>query len=209
MIKKEYFSNKNNLQHNGRVAVGFSRDTWIGACVSPYMKDFKNQVDLGIWPLVNILFKKGYLTCSSCEGHEWMESSFVVVCFGSEESRDKFVKQVLKAKIPQYKIFYHNSQNNINLYKISTDYKKYQNKNKIYVVNTQEKISEELIKEEIKTWNHCFGRKYKKWYYCRILIGGAALNGKTLTTLFTYWTRYFWIKRLTNFIEKKVSIGYD
>ena len=70
------------LHKNGRVNATVAGNNWVGVSVSPYMKDFKYQVDPGIWPLVEILNKKGYLTCSSCEGHDWMEESFVVVCFG-------------------------------------------------------------------------------------------------------------------------------
>jgi|DEB0MinimDraft_4_1074332.scaffolds.fasta_scaffold02673_9 hypothetical protein len=220
--RKEHYEKKNWLHKNGRVAVGFSRDTWIGACVSPYMKDFKNQVDPGIWPLVEILNKKGYLTCSSCEGHDWMESSFVVVCFGSEESRDKFVKQVLKAKIPQYKIFYQESQTNINLYDPFNDYHEimddptmdetqnwFKIKDKLYFTKTEEEIPEEVIEKETENWNYCFGRKYKRWYYCRLLIGGAVLNGKNPVSIVVHWTRYFWINRLAKFIKENVEQGYD
>ena len=108
--RKEHYEKKNWLHKNGRVNATVAGNNWVGVSVSPYMKDFKYQVDPGIWPLVEILNKKGYLTCSSCEGHDWMEESFVVVCFGSKESRDAFAEQVVKAKLPQYRIFYQESQ---------------------------------------------------------------------------------------------------
>jgi len=111
---------------------------------------------------VEILNKKGYLTCSSCEGHDWMEESFVVVCFGSKESRDAFAEQVVKAKLPQYRVFYQESQTNINLYDPFNDYHEimddptmdetqnwFKIEDKLYFTKTEEEIPEEVIEKEI------------------------------------------------------------
>jgi len=220
--RKEHFTKKNWLHNNGRVNATVTGNNWVGVSVSPYMKEFKSQVDPGIWPLVEILNKKGYLTCSSCEGHDWMEESFVVVCFGSKESRDAFAKQVVKAKLPQYRVFYQESQTNINLYDPFNDYPEvmddptmdesqnwFKIEDKLYFTKVGEEIPEEVIKKETENWNHCFGRKYERWYYCRLLIGGAVLNGKNPVSVVVHWTRYFWINRLTKFIRERVKQGYD
>lgn len=37
--------------------------------ISPFAKDFKMHIEKGIWPIVNELNNKGYITVDSCQGH--------------------------------------------------------------------------------------------------------------------------------------------
>lgn len=220
--KKLHYEKKNWLHENGRVNSTTEGTNWVGVSISPYMKDFQSQIDPGIWPLVKELINKQYLPCSSCEAHDWKEEAFVVICFGSEESRNRFAQQMIKATIPQYRIFFQESQININVYNpftkteiITEDPTTDESQNwfkindEIYWTDGHTKIDQNVLDRETENWNYCFGRKYKKWYFCRILIGGAIIQGYNPKTLFVHYTRRFWIKRLAKFVKEKMEHGYD
>ena len=64
-FRKVYDTPWNKLQPDGRINI----DGQSSASVSPYSKHFRSQVEDKIWPLVEVLHLKGYLTVSSCEGH--------------------------------------------------------------------------------------------------------------------------------------------
>jgi hypothetical protein len=61
MLKNMYNSNL-----DGRINLGH-RD--VNAVVSIYDPNFKNQVEGKIWPCVETLINKGYITVGSCDGH--------------------------------------------------------------------------------------------------------------------------------------------
>ena len=64
-FKKVYDTPWNKLQPDGRINI----DGKSSASVSPYSQYFRSQVEDGIWPLVEVLYQKGYLPVSSCAGH--------------------------------------------------------------------------------------------------------------------------------------------
>lgn len=63
--KKIYDTPWNKLQADGRINMG----NGTAASISPYSKHYRSQIEDGIWPLVELLYNKGYLTVSSCAGH--------------------------------------------------------------------------------------------------------------------------------------------
>jgi hypothetical protein len=63
--KKVYDTAWNKLQPDGRINI----DGESSASISPYSKHFRSQVEDRIWPLVELLYLKGYLPVSSCGGH--------------------------------------------------------------------------------------------------------------------------------------------
>lgn len=63
--KKIYDTPWNKLQPDGRINMG----NGTAASISPYSKHYRSQIEDGIWPLVELLYNKGYLTVSSCAGH--------------------------------------------------------------------------------------------------------------------------------------------
>lgn len=63
--RKVYDTPWNKLQPDGRINMGDG----TAASVSPYSKHYRSQIEDGIWPLVEVLCLKGYLTVSSCAGH--------------------------------------------------------------------------------------------------------------------------------------------
>lgn len=64
--RKIYDTPWNKLQPDGRINMD---GNGTAASVSPYSKHYRSQVEDGIWPLVEVLHLKGYLTVSSCAGH--------------------------------------------------------------------------------------------------------------------------------------------
>ena len=64
--RKIYDTPWNKLQPDGRINMD---GNGTAASVSPYSKHYRSQVEDGIWPLVELFYKKGYLTVSSCAGH--------------------------------------------------------------------------------------------------------------------------------------------
>jgi len=63
--RKVYDTPWNKLQPDGRINI----DGNSSASISPYSDHFRSQVEDGIWPLVELLYLKGYLPVSSCAGH--------------------------------------------------------------------------------------------------------------------------------------------
>jgi hypothetical protein len=68
----DYINYAPNWRHpDGRIYASAAGEDYKVAEVSPYNPKFETQIELGVWPLVSALTSKGYLTCSSCEGHGW------------------------------------------------------------------------------------------------------------------------------------------
>lgn len=65
-----------------------------GVNVSPYMDNFREQVEDLIWPAVFELLKRNYLTVTSCQGHSLNDSAFVTVSFSNKATADKFIKLI-------------------------------------------------------------------------------------------------------------------
>ena len=65
-----------------------------GVDVSPYMEDFRRQVEDDIWPAVSALLDRNYLTVTSCQGHTFYDSAFVTVSFPSRRVADTFISLI-------------------------------------------------------------------------------------------------------------------
>lgn len=49
--------------------------------VSPYHKDFRSQIENGVWDYINLALQKNYLTVNSCEGHLLEDSLEITFAF--------------------------------------------------------------------------------------------------------------------------------
>jgi hypothetical protein len=65
-----------------------------GIDVSPFVDNFRDQVEDDIWPAVSTLLSNNYLTVTSCQGHTLYDSAFVTVSFPSTTVADKFIDNV-------------------------------------------------------------------------------------------------------------------
>jgi hypothetical protein len=70
-----------------------------GVDVSPYIENFKEQVEDDIWPAVKALLDLNYLTVTSCQGHTLYDSAFVTVSFPSKETANKFIDSITDSVI--------------------------------------------------------------------------------------------------------------
>jgi len=84
----------NWLHADGRIYASEAGEEYKVAEVSPYNPNFRSQIEEGVWPLVSALTNKGYLTCSSCEGHGWDLNCRVSLVTPSLESATKLVEEL-------------------------------------------------------------------------------------------------------------------
>lgn len=90
-----HFRTSNKLQKNGRINCGSDENgNLLAISVSPFARQFRKNVEPGIWPVVSVLRRKGYLTYSSCEGHSLRSRRYVGIAFGEQSTRDAFVRTV-------------------------------------------------------------------------------------------------------------------
>jgi hypothetical protein len=64
-------------------------------CISPYHDKFRSQIEDGVWPFVEKLLYKNYLTINSCEGH-FIEDSLEVTLVFFDDKKCKRFKQHFK-----------------------------------------------------------------------------------------------------------------
>lgn len=104
--KKVKLQSGNYRHPDGRI---FESGDGSAITVSPYAIDFWDNIEEEIKPLIQALCKKGYLTYSSCAGHQAVKRRFVAVAFPSKELARKFVydiKQLYKNKMIHFDIKY-------------------------------------------------------------------------------------------------------
>ena len=88
---------------NGRIH-GLSKDgSYVSHSVSPYSPEFLNNIEEGIKPLVQALFNKGYLSISSCEGHNLSFKRYITIIFPTIESANSFRASFSKFKQLKFK----------------------------------------------------------------------------------------------------------
>lgn len=85
----------NKLHKDGRIYFEDEQGNYVAITVSPLHTDFATQVEQGVWPLVKAFVDKGYLTTSSCEGHDGSDY-FVKLVFNGRQSAEQFVEQLPK-----------------------------------------------------------------------------------------------------------------
>lgn len=81
---------------DGRIHYKTADGKYIAVMVSPYHKDFRTQIEDGVWPIVNSLLTKNYLPVSSCAGHidPWKEFYFTLA-FDSNENALRFIEKIV------------------------------------------------------------------------------------------------------------------
>lgn len=73
-----------------------------GELISPFHKEFRSQIEDGIWPIVSALVDRGFYVVDSCEGH-WDrvtdDYSHFTVAFPSVESAINFTSLIFVSGI--------------------------------------------------------------------------------------------------------------
>lgn len=96
----------NILHGDGRI---YEYGDGVSRTVSPYAADFSENIEEEIFELVDALIGKGYLTYSSCAGHQAVKRRFVSVAFPSIERAQKFVnhlKEIYESNLISYDLKY-------------------------------------------------------------------------------------------------------
>lgn len=204
---------QNKRHYSGRINYG-SADSSRGAAhtVCPYTPHFLENIEEGIKPVVEALFYKGYLTYSSCAGHDAYEPRYVGLAFKDALAREKV--QTLISKRYWFWILFRqlnltNLSSVVNM-KVAEVDGKYTPLGK-----TEESFTSEA---ETNYFNILFYRRFTSWVFLRIRIGyevfyskeTQALTGKLpwrtrLAQHFAKWTyrhiRWRLTRNLTQYIQ--------
>lgn len=150
----------NKKDKDGRIHFKTPDGKYIAVTVSPYHKDFRTQIEDGVWPVINALQEKGYLTVSSCAGHKdpWKEYYFTLA-FDSKENASKFINQVQieDCVFKEYETISNITQYGSNEYRHIED-------------NEKNKLN------EIRDMNILFYRNYLNYHYVRVEFNRSKYN---------------------------------
>lgn len=83
----------NKVDKNGRVNVG---TPGFGLSVSPRLPGFDNHLEPAIKNLVRVLLASGFKTVSSCQGHNILDSPFIILAFVDYQSAESFCQYLDK-----------------------------------------------------------------------------------------------------------------
>lgn len=162
-FRKVYDTPWNKLQPDGRINI----DGQSSASVSPYSDHFRSQIEDGIWPLVELLYNKGYLPVSSCEGHA--SSIFHHIGNLFEHRSGPYVTIAVNREVEQTVINY--------LKDLSTQHVSITSKKSMANMDAShasigkiKKATKKDIENEYLSLNWMFKRNYEKWSYVTIGI---------------------------------------
>lgn len=190
----------NTRKSNGRVNCEETVGPGASATVSPFHKDFRSQIEDGVYPFIEVLLEKNYFPISSCEGHpkegngDYFE---IILAIPSKELAEK-VKDFIKIKGCEIDIYDHvYQQNQYNIKFLDTDVNKYK-------IVQDKNIEKEFDFREI---NILYKRKYSFYTFLTISIfkeGFDSLNFKNCLKIlerkiFFSYTK----KKLLNLIKDK------
>jgi hypothetical protein len=211
-----FFKHSNKLKgQDGRTFEYIdSNGEYVSSVVSPYSLFIENNIEPGVFDLVISLINKGYLTCSSCQGHSDRKYRFVTIAFNTKKQLNNFKKSILKSNVPlNFRISKKKNQAWIG-HSIIYDEKKIKHNMTVQDFNElSKKISE---KDFVRYYNIMFLRNYKKYYLIEVRIASQSdcypsILG-VLKWIFNYPYYYviykfrnYYTKKLTNYINMHVK----
>lgn len=88
---------------NGRTYCFKDEDgNYVSSFVSQYSDIIEDNLEPGIKAGVRALHKKGYLTFTSCQGHDDSKHRYIGVLFNNKEQKETFISEVNKLKCDTY-----------------------------------------------------------------------------------------------------------
>ena len=166
----------NILHKDGRI---YQSGDGVSVTVSPYQEDYWYNIEEEIKPLVKAVFDKGYLTYSSCAGHQAVKRRFIAVAFPSKEAARKFVYEIKKRykhRMVHYDI------------KHGTDY------DGVDWTNTQDHVA---------FLNKLYYRGYEDYWFVEVSIGKN--TPPRLRNLFKIFKKKFRREKITDRLIKAIS----
>lgn len=159
-----FFRSHNKLQKDGRINGGYDSDGLLLAhSISPEYKEFRSQIEEGIYPVVNALARKGYFPISSCEGHPY--GAIVKIGFGSVLCRDYFISQLSDACPEFIEYFKHEYCMNLEVQNPTTKGHKLSAK-RVDIEGGDEYLS----KINTDGFNFQFNTHFKSWHFLDLII---------------------------------------
>jgi hypothetical protein len=191
----------NKKHKDGRIYCTTNDGKYIAVVVSPYHKDFRTQIEDGVWPIIKSLQDKGYLTVSSCAGHvdPWKEFYFTIA-FNTKENAHKFINDAPSEDsiFKEYESLSNISQYGSDEYRHIEDNEK--NKfNEVRDMNISLFRNYDNYHYVRVEFNHS---KYKLWFNPFNIFGHHSLHKKAIKQF------EFWKKNLQEHIETKLNY-YD
>ncbi len=97
---------KNKIFPNGRIHASQEQDLdysngYLALSVSPFDKDFDNEVEKGVLPHCHEFIRKGFLPISSCEGHFTKKHHmpfYIMLALGGKNKLDRINDIIAKTK---------------------------------------------------------------------------------------------------------------
>lgn len=148
-----------NFKHsNGKIYASKPGDPYWVVTVSPYHPNFRTQIEPGVWPIVEQLINKNYLTVSSCEGHGTDAKLIVSLVFEDTDAAQNFVNMC--SHIPGW------------FYKIEANSRILHNKSNSGSSVISEKTTTTLTRnhEEFNRYNILFFKNYKQYVYLDLIL---------------------------------------
>lgn len=150
-----------------------SNGEYVSSTISPYSRFIEDNIEPGVYDLVVSLINKGYLTCSSCQGHSNRRYRFVTIAFNTKKQLNKFKTSILKSKVPLNLRISNRKNQAWPGHSIVYDYKKLNNKE--LTVQEFNKLSNEISEEDfVRYYNIMFLRDYKEYYLMEIRIASQS-----------------------------------
>ena len=144
----------NWLHKDGRITSTMPGGEYRVAEVSPYNPLFKTQIESGVWPLVESFVNKGYLTCSSCEGHGWDLYCRVSLVTPTLESAHSLVEQL------QFGTWEIKIQSDRPIYDYESNFK-----------TTIDILNREKLKNKVFTYyNKIFCRNHEEYFFIDLFL---------------------------------------
>lgn len=172
---------------------------YISARVSPYSPNIFNNLEPEIKDLVLTLIDKGYLTCSSCQGHPDRKYRFFTIAFESHQQLETFKETLQSFNLPIH--FKEHDLHDPNCeFKVVFQQDKLSNK----------KMSMDDYKQHLNSYNATVGyfnmmffREYKNYYLLetRIASGPDAKNMFEYIVCRPYYSSLFYFR---NYFTKKL-----
>jgi hypothetical protein len=147
---------------------------YISARVSPYSHNIFDNLEPEIKELVLTLIDKGYLTCSSCQGHPDRKYRFFTIAFNSYQQLTNFKETLQSFNLPIHFKEHDLSDPNCD-FKVIYQQNKFANKK--LSMKDYDKLSNNY-NDIVKYFNMMFFRDYKEYYLLetRIASGSDARN---------------------------------
>jgi hypothetical protein len=178
---------------------------YVSARVSPYSSNIFNNIEPGVKDLVLTLISKGYLTCSSCQGHSDRKYRFVSIAFNTKEQLNDFKSSIESFRLPVVFKF-HNLKDPYDDFKLIYNQSKY--KNQKLSVEDYKSIAVDYI-DKVNYFNLMFFRSYEDYHLLELRIASSPdydnLLWKRIITYPYYTILYFFRDRYTKMLTNKIK----